>query len=805
MSMDNMQQKDLVLSPNEFAFVLDETKGNVACNVGPHKMSLSQSDKLVRFDSEEKRFVVTNSYRDAIQLFVTAPEGYYIALKNPAPGNKHPQPGTSNSIPENMETGRKINISGPANFALYPGQMAQVIKGHSLRSNQYLLAKVYDADTLNKTKEEREADAEEPLFINGQILIIKGTETTFYIPPNGIEVIPINNNIRKGYAREAVTLERLEYCILKDEDGEKRYVHGPAVVFPKPTESFLKNGESVKYKAIELSDISGVYVKVIADYEDEDGVFHVTGEELFITGKEQMIYYPRQEHTFIKYNDKIVHHAIAIPKGEGRYIMNRMTGEIKTVHGPAMYLPDPRFEVVVKRTLSRKQCELWYPGNEEVLEANGHNTLTMGVDLSSTKDLFGNLGISYATANSITCDSTPTVEYSGDINRNNTFTKPRSISLDSSKYDGAVSVDVWTGYAINIISKGEGRRVVKGPQTIVLDYDQSLEVLELSTGKPKTTDRLEKVAFLKYENNRISDIVNVETADFVNASIKVAYLVDFDENSIDKWFSIDNYVKHLCDWARSRIKHTIKGVSISELYDNTHDIVAKAIGEYSEGSGYHFFNENGMQISDVEVFSLVVNDDEISCMIEENQEEIISKMLHLKKVRANNEAEKELLKLKTEAVSRDTEYEQYKASLAEESKRKALELDVAYNKMVDEENKRAREAAKELENLKNEVAALEEQRLKVKRDAEIEFEKAKAEIQSKREADSAAAMKVMLEAIGPELAASMNNENNQEVICAMAESIAPYAIAEGESTSMAISRLVRGTPMEDIFNKFKGN
>lgn len=41
-------QKDLVLSPNEYAYVLDETKGNVACNVGPHKMSLSQSDNLVK-------------------------------------------------------------------------------------------------------------------------------------------------------------------------------------------------------------------------------------------------------------------------------------------------------------------------------------------------------------------------------------------------------------------------------------------------------------------------------------------------------------------------------------------------------------------------------------------------------------------------------------------------------------------------------------------------------------------------------------------------------------------------------------
>lgn len=85
-------QKDLVLSPNEYAYVLDETKGNVGCNVGPHKMSLSQSDKLVIFDNYEKRFITCDTYKKAIQLFTTAPEGWYIALKNPSPNNKHPQP-----------------------------------------------------------------------------------------------------------------------------------------------------------------------------------------------------------------------------------------------------------------------------------------------------------------------------------------------------------------------------------------------------------------------------------------------------------------------------------------------------------------------------------------------------------------------------------------------------------------------------------------------------------------------------------------------------------------------------------------
>ena len=45
--------------------------------------------------------------------------------------------------------------------------------------------------------------------------VIKGTEVSFYIPPTGIEVIPLDRN---SYVREAVTLERLEYCILKKEN-----------------------------------------------------------------------------------------------------------------------------------------------------------------------------------------------------------------------------------------------------------------------------------------------------------------------------------------------------------------------------------------------------------------------------------------------------------------------------------------------------------------------------------------------------------------------------------------------------------
>ena len=800
-------QKDLVLSPNEYAYVLDETKGNVACNVGPHKMSLSQSDNLVKFDTRTKKFIPCERYRDAIQLFVTAPEGWYIALKNPAPANKHPQPGTSNSIPENMEIGKKINIPGPASFALYPGQMAQVIQGHNLRSNQYLVAKVYDADSLNATKEDRAADSEEPYFVNGQTLIIKGTEISFYIPPTGIEVKAIDNDPNKGYVRDAVTLERLEYCILKDEDGNKRYVHGPEVVFPEPTEAFLRDSKTkeIKRRAIELSEISGVYVKVIADYKDEAGKEHKTGEELFITGKDQMIYYPRPEHTFISYDGNLVYHAIAIPKGEGRYIMNRITGDIKTIIGPAMYLPDPRNEVVVKRTLTRTQCELWYPGNNEVLMANGHDNFLVSCDTATRA--FNDLSNALYSTTVTTCalDSsvgTPVkIESNSGINRRNTYTKPRTISLDSSKYEGAVAIDVWTGYAVNVISKDGSREVVIGPKTILLDYDQTLEMLELSTGKPKTTDKLERVAFLRCENNRVSDIINVETSDFVNAQIKVSYLVDFDKSMKDRWFSVDNYVKHMCDWCRSAIKRAAKEFSIRELHDNYHDIVIEAIPTEENAEYLHKFMENGMQISDVEVLSISIEAN-IQALMDEHQEEVVSRSLELAAAQASAETEREIVALNREKVELAEQYAQYKAQLEADTRTKQFELAIAAQKAKDEEDKRKYQIEQDIQLIKDAIADAERVRREKDNDLELAHKKQMLELEATREAAAAESMKTVLAALGPDLAAALKTSGNQAVVESIAGAIAPYAIAEGKPVSRAVSELLRGTTLESVFEDF---
>ena len=809
-------QKDLVLSINEYAYVLDETKGHVVCWVGPSKTSLSNSDKLVRFDTKSKSFVKCG-YNDVVNLFATAPENWYIILKNPVEGNKHPNPG-ANNLPDNVHIGRKVNVRGPVSFALYPGQMAKVVKGHALRSNQYLLARVYEAEEASKSAGEM-LDAEgnkietKNTYVNGQILVIKGTEVSFYIPPTGIEVIPKDNDDRKGYVREAVTLERLEYCILKDEDGNKRYVHGPEVVFPEPTETFVTSPKGgFIFRAVELSKISGIYVKVIAEYKDEDGKVHPVGEELFITGNDQMIYYPRPEHAIISYDNKMMHHAIAIPEGEGRYIMDRMTGVIKTVKGPAMYLPDPRTEVVVKRKLTANQCQLWYPGNDAVLQYNlGLNEKFVEKSLA-TADLDTLTAYSCVTSASA---SLANLEAKANISRGTSYTKPRTITLDN-KLDGVVSIDVWTGYAVNVISKNGTREVICGPKTVLLDYDQDLERLELSTGCPKTTDRPLKTVYLRHENNKVSDVISVETRDFVRANIKVSYCVDFDMEHKDKWFCVDNYVKYLCDRMRSLLKRAAKQYTINEFYQNYSDIVrAVVLGLRAETEnadddnkhrGHRFFEENGMFVHDVEVLDLSVQRD-IENMLLDSQHEMIRKTLELADAKREAEIAEAMAVAEQKKQELRTQELLNKMDLQKQEAEHKLAIQAQINRQQEAEDRAKREAEKDMQPILDAISTAKEKRAAAEHkahqdriDAEnaaaVAHAKALADVEAAKQAAYASTVKEIISTISPDMIAAIKMGGQIDLMSALAEHMSPYALAQGESVVETTQKLLNGLPFD---------
>jgi major vault protein len=519
---ERTRERDLILAPNEYAFISDETKGNINAYVGPHKTSLANTDQPVVFNPQSKRFERC-SLEEAILGFAVAPVGWYLLLKNPARDRSHPRTGAINNLTE-LEIGRKVNLPGPVAFALWPGQMVKVVQGHHLRSNQYVIVRVYDEEAaktnwknavIKPAGEEPRDVPETPDLTMGKLLVIKGTEVSFYIPPTGVEVVP---DVGGVYVREAVTLERLEYCILLDEDGNKTYLQGPQVVFPRPTETFVERSSLRKFRAIELNENSGIYLKVIAPYTDEAGQVCRVGDELFITGKDQMIYFPRPEHATIKYGEQVIHYAVAIPAGEARYVLDRRSGRIRLERGPCIFLADPRRDVIVRRILDRRQIELWFPGNADAVR---HNERLAAMRDEEAKDYVPERELSTKAALALAKPQTSGAGPVDELTRKQAFTQPRTIVLDT-RYDGAVSISVWTGYAVLVVSKTGERKVVVGPSTYLLEYDEVLQMMDLSTGTPKSDASLQRTVYLRVLYNKVSDAVDAETVDLVRVRIRLS-------------------------------------------------------------------------------------------------------------------------------------------------------------------------------------------------------------------------------------------------------------------------------------------
>ena len=385
----------------------------------------------------------------------------------------------------------------------------------------------------------------------------------------------------------------------------------------------------------------------------------------------------------------------------------------------------------------------------------------------------------------------------GNISRGVSYTKPRTIVLDT-KYEGVVTVSPWTGYAVNVVSKSGKRETIVGPATRMLDYDETLEIVNLSTGKPKTADRLLSTAYLRIDNNKVSDIVMAKTSDHVDVALKVSYNVNFLREHKDKWFAVDNYVKHLCDKMRSDLMCTIKKVGIEEFYANSTELV-KATVLGADGKG-RIFTENGMMVTDVELLGVEV-EAKVAKMLNEHQANMITRMLELSDATRKSEMEKKL-----------AEYERAEAQLNYDTKMHNLKLnqEVELKRLSDAaaiaEKKRAEEAAATQAKADMQVilTAIHEQQLARDRandDEKINTERQLAEIEKTKGDAYAKQIVEMLQAIQPGMIEAMQGQTNAALMNGICATLAPEAIARNESVSEAVTRLVKGTTLEETLKQ----
>lgn len=739
--MAERRERELVLAPNEFAYILDTTKGLIACYVGPNKTSLAQTDQPVRLDPETGRFASVE-LSQAVTLFVTAPANAYVVLENPAPGNAHPRVGLANALIE-LQVGRRINVPGPTSFALWPGQVAQVIEGHRLRSDEYLVVRIHDADmaceswqaTLGLPPEDASEDTAEsrtdtPVrFEVGETRVIRGSDVRFYLPPTGVEVVPDRNG---RHVRQAVVLQKVEYCILVGEQGARQVVRGEQVVFPRADQRFEERDGKRVFRALQLSDTSGVHLRVVADHTGEDGVARTVGEEFFVTGA-GITWFPRPEvELVVDPAGNPLHTAVVVPKGEGRYVLRKETGEVRLVAGPCTLLPDPRHEALVQRTLSERACRLLYPGNQDAEE---HNWALRAGEPGSPD--------------------------------------PR--------YQGAVRVEVWSSYAVQVVNRSGERRVVQGPKSVLLAYDEMLQPLRLSTGRPKTSDNPLETAFLQVHGNKVTDKVAIVTKDLVRAELSIAYRVRFEGADPDRWFAVSDYIKLLCDSASSRIKARCRTLGVRELQAGVAPVVRTLLlGERTGGERPGLaFAENAMRVYDVEVLDFQVCDNAIATLLDEAQQRSMGAAL------AVAEQEQAVARsLRTEALERQLATERdetarLRASLAEQ------EADRAHAA-----SEGSRQRALALQALDAKLARLRSEALDVQEAARLARERAAAEqclalteqdhaLQKTRlQAQVDAAVRAS-EAFSPALVSAVNRLGDQQLLERVADNFGELAAVEG--------------------------
>lgn len=788
MAEERTRERDLILANGESAFIQDTTKGNVNCYVGPYKASLSATDQPVVFNQKTNRFE-TSILESAKTSFCNIKQNFYAILENPEKDNQFPKTGTVNNSSE-LQFGKKVNITGPSSFPLWPGQIATIIEGHKLKSNQYLVVRVYDENAARENWNKSVVSSENDKNVFdvkeikiGKLFIIKGTDVSFYIPPTGIEVVKDSNN--NEYIRNAVTLERLEYCILLDENGNKRFEKGPAVVFPTSTETFIERDESPKLKAVELNDVKAIYVKVIAPYV-ENGIEFEEGQELLITGKDQKFYFPRAEHAIIKYGKNEVQFAVTIPAGEGRYVLDRNSGDIQTVKGPQVFLPDPRKEILVKRILTENQVSLWFPGNLKAKEINTEIASTAKAKYNNAKtskpyqrdssSVYAspselNKPVEVESFGSSKKSSILEDAFSDAFNRSTTYAPPPSISLDT-KYEGAVMVDVWPGYAVQVKNKTGNKRIEVGPVHLILDFDETLEEIYLPSGV--------KTVFLPIKDNSVTIQVPAKTSD--NENVVSLISVQYEFLGANDWFKTLDLHSLLMKNIHDNIRLIISNKTSKEVFNSEIEISEEFLTLF----------ENGMKITSIKIEDVKFENNKLVLMFKDSIDSL--RLLELEKQTSKTKAEKELLLLNETKFKIANELDLIK------SQKELVEMKAELDSL-----KTSRQKELDLEKIKieKELEVLKVERDAIRADFEekcnrtlntLEAEKTEAEVKAYVE---------KVKAVSPEFIAVLKEASEKKFLSHLASELGMESLLKDETVSKIFENKLGGNTLEEVLKNFK--
>ncbi|MDF1660744.1 MAG: hypothetical protein P1V97_03175 [Planctomycetota bacterium] len=935
--MGERGSRKIPVTEREFLWVQDDDKGEVVLHVGPTMVSPTAADRIV-IDDNKGRFREDVSGRP--QRMVEVDDNQYAVLENPllepdqGPNGRF-KPGRNESRP--LKNGTRKMIPGPCSFWLRPGQRCEVRDAHELGSSQYLVVKVYGEvdneapyynitaksaairETTDDTDAEQLSDVDSGIELTrGQLIVIRGLDTQFYIPPTGLDIVPdtsidsdgtrldaraaaamlaqvetiaptpepipdfassnmyaaeealdededddeyyrevqkraprsrnrkkkpnaamppppqqqrrmppppvpqaassnlladagpsssmilgniaqipalrqaVEKEARKArLVRDAVVLGEKEYCVIINADGKRQIKVGPARVFPGPYDQFQYLGSDNRvYEAYELLPQRALWVRFIAPMPKSQLAKHLPrnikleedqyepGDELLITGV-NTFFFPFNEIEILSPSNgqpifgndhsKVFIEAIGIDQKSGIYCSDLATGEVKLVRGKCSYLVDPRKEVHIARRVPPEDWNNWIAfGEKHKLAREPINTWW------------------------------------------------------------ALSIIVPPNTAC-LATSANSQRVIEGPCVTLLEYEERLVPLQLSTGVPKNEDNALETCFLRVVGNRVSDSITVETADFVEVKVRVSYGVTFQREKKNLWFGTENYVQVMCEHLRSLVRNICRTRSLIDLWPKLPTLIRDTILGKKDGDNARpgrAFEEYGFVVTEVEVLSSQIQDPNIGDLMRQMQNESVAlqigdRQANEKYESANKRSDLDVKhhELKLGAEKRNAEFQGLVAQLEQDLRlgtlRRQEELE---HEKVTLTAKRTLDATKSqneqdqlslgatVERLEKETAARVEAN-RLKHLEEIEYQSALSQIEMALTKASADATVAEREAVQAGLVEAMTGLGDKIMLGEAAKNMNLVSLFQGKDVGTILTEILGGTKvtktLSDLREKHK--
>jgi major vault protein len=296
-------------------------------------------------------------------------------------------------------------------------------------------------------------------------------------------------------------------------------------------------------------------------------------------------------------------------KGKGK---ERLAGETWMIRGPCNFIPTINVDILEKRTaLPLGDNEGVYVRNKstgEVRLEKGKQTFILKPHEELwEKELSQDLELLIAYNKSGAQFIPATIKNGKRVYEYNMPANYHRVKTDVVKFKAPHNS------AVQIFDfKTKTKKVIYGPEMVMLEPYEDLTVLKLSGSMPKEEDVIRNCALL-LGPDFMTDLIEVETADHAKLELKLAYNWEFkvnkdDPEDCDKLFCIRDFVGDACKAMASRIRGVVSTVNFETFHKHSTEIITVKGGIFKKDENgvtkpFHF-KSNNLFITSLDIQSI---------------------------------------------------------------------------------------------------------------------------------------------------------------------------------------------------------